>query len=253
MNIRRSLRFIVPLLPFVFAAPAQSAEVQSQLGLAISEPVVDQEEQDVLAARGTTADVKKAFGLSTRTTVYWTPSEGRSTNYNLGLSLGYTSGFGKVTFSRNVDGQRTSADVDTEYEYVGLGISNGVLLKLNRKTQMAFDLGLDLLPLTASYKAESEEVSAKYSYLKAISWHVQIASYFSMSRETDFSISSRYEMTKLFDSKGDSDRMNVAHINLGFRYKFVSDANMDEPEVRQKRRVRTTSRQRRDREVAYGN
>lgn len=47
--------------------------------------------------------------------------------------------------------------------------------------------------------------------------------------------------------------MNVAHINLGFRYKFVSDANMDEPEVRQKRRVRTTSRQRRDREVAYGN
>jgi hypothetical protein len=196
---------------------------------------------------------KKAFGLSTRTTVYWTPSEGRSTNYNLGLSLGYTSGFGKVTFRRDVDGQRISADLDTEYEYVGLGISNGILLKLNRKTLMSFDLGLDLLPLNASYKAEGVGGSMKINFPKAISWHVQVASYFSLSRETDFSISSRYEMTKLFNSEGESSRMNVAHVNLGFRYKFVSDASLDEPEVRYKRRVRTTWRQRREREVAFEN
>ncbi|MBM3381356.1 MAG: hypothetical protein FJY29_02840 [Betaproteobacteria bacterium] len=252
MNIRRILRFIFPVIPFMFAAPAHSAEVQSQVGLAISEPALPQSTFQGASGDTVSLDVKKAFGVSTRTTVYWTPYEGRSTNYNLGLSLGYTSGFGKITSSAIVDGQKRSGDFDTQFEYAGLGFSNGFLLKLNRKTQMAFDLGLDLLPLTASYKVESKEGTKKYSYLKAISWHVQIASYFSMSRETDFSISSRYEMTKLFDSKGDSVRMNVAHINLGFRYKFVSDANMN-PEVRQKRRVRTTSRQRRDREVAYEN
>jgi|GEM_PF-813768 len=253
MNIRRILRFIFPVIPFMFAAPAHSAEVQSQVGLAISEPALPQSTFQGASGDTVSLDVKKAFGVSTRTTVYWTPYEGRSTNYNLGLSLGYTSGFGKITSSAIVDGQKRSLDFDTQFEYVGLGFSNGFLLKLNRKTLMAFDVGLDFLPLNASYKTEGNGVLSKYTYRELISWHVQIASFFSMSRETDFSISSRYEVTKFNDSEDALNRINVAHINLGFRYKFVSDAKMDEPEVRQKRRVRTTSRQRRDREVAYEN
>jgi hypothetical protein len=230
------------LLSFVvgsFSSTAMAAEAHSYLGLVMTKAVGGSGTLDT----GTSINAKQSYGLSTRSFLYWTPSRGSATSYNLGISLGTNFSWGEITLS---DPFGKSINLDTEFDYVGFGISNGVRFHLSRKSQVSFDLGLDLIPLKNTVTLDGGAGrTVEIDYLKTIAWHVQLASFFEVSRETDFAVGSRYDIMNCFDENGEKNQFRSGHINIGFRYKFVPDSQQVEIEdSRERRKVRRLSNRR---------
>lgn len=212
--------FYLICLNVIFSMTALAVESISFIGLGISRVGGGTEQLET----GTTVNKKTGYGLTSRSYLYWTPSESRSFSYNLGISLGYNTGYGEVQFKNG----NIEKSVDTDFTYVGVGLSNGVRFNLSRDLKVAFDLGLDFLPLSSTLQLRDSGSVIEYDFKKAISWHVQIASYYNITNATDFALGSRYEISKIFESDGSNWKMYFSHINVGIRHKFVPDNNYGE-------------------------
>lgn len=231
MKIRYSSTLLGIVVSSVFNT-AYAAEFHSQAGIASYKIPFDDPSLNVKQETN--------WGLSARGFLYWSPHEGSTTNYNLGLSFGYISGSGDIELSAAGGSPSPRVNLDSEFQYAAIGITNGVVLKLSKKNQFFFDLGLDMIPLNSKIEVTSgSEAPLTLNFNKAIGWHVQSGSYIHLNRNVDLSIAGRYELLKLF-IKDQSDRIDVFNVSLGLRYKFVEDERDEFNEGKKKRRSRVT-------------